>query len=451
MMYLCMPILVAFAAYALFAIRRNGLFTADSIFAYIQLLMAVGSIPLLDEDVPADRLYAAIIVYTYCAFVCGSLVFHFGRGSIRHDASSVIVSRDSAVLWLGFFVSAAIALAYFRAVGYSALFRGLANAAGGGSEDVAGLRLESYGGSRYLFPGYVNQFKNVFLPSFTLLILTAWWHRGSLRPFRAVVLVVLATFALLGTGQRGAFVMFGVVVTVYIYFLDRTAFARRGAVVLALMVPVIVMSTLALGRTTSNLGVEVGLGQRSTRALTEFGNRIIGDNQLAAVEGFRYIHDLPVTNGGEWKKALGGVLPGSRGTDLPNRISAQMYGNPRGTAPPSLWGSIYHNFGTTGVLVAPWLLAVLLGSITVCGARPQARSTIELIGIAGTFTVVGFWAAGDPTYLLNTGIAAYIGLWLVGARRRVYRLNQEQGRARRGPPPVRSPVLLRSGAAEPTG
>ncbi len=418
MTWLTLPILAAFCLYFFGVIRRTGLLTADSVFVYIQLLMAVGSLPLLDPARPADRVYSIVITYTILGYMAGSALLHLGRSRQRPTADQLRVAtfRPTAHTWVVVLISVAIVALYFRAVGYSALFRGISNAATGGSGDVAGLRIDSYAGSRYLFPGYVNQFKNALLPALAVVVVTYCIRAKTLRTVGVIGLGGISLFGLLGTGQRGAVVLFAVTGMIYVYLLEKRAFPRRGVLLLALVLPIIIVSTLALGRTTSNLAPDVGVGGRSVAALAEFRGRVLQDNQESAVVGFRYIYDRPVQNGAEWKLAFSGLLPGSRGTDLPNRIFAVLYGTPRGTAPPSLWGSIYHNFGFGGIVLAPWLLAYGICAVTHFGTKPKQRNTLEVIGIAGTFTAIGFWAAGDPTYLLNVGLVVYLFLWCVGSQ-----------------------------------
>ena len=64
------------------------------------------------------------------------------------------------------------------------------------------MRLDSYGAGAYLFPGYVNQFKNVILPALAIVVVHYLFGIGyRYRVMVSVVLIGLALLGLLGTGN----------------------------------------------------------------------------------------------------------------------------------------------------------------------------------------------------------------------------------------------------------
>jgi oligosaccharide repeat unit polymerase len=415
--WLDVPIIAVFAAYFLAVPRRVGLLRVDCLFVYVQLLMALGALPLLDPNIAADDFHGKVLAYTLIAFMVTNWLLHSLRKpeATRTGEVRTFVPTFNMWLWVGLCVL--ITVAYFTAVGYSAFLTGLTSAASGGTADVATLRLNSYSGQEYYYPGYVNQFKNSLLPAMLIVILTYWRVAKKPRLTMTLVLFAFTAFGLLGTGQRGAFVLALVLVVVYLYLYDRKRFPRRAAMVGSVSIPLLLLATFALGR-GGNYAGEPSLIGKAQIAVTQFIGRLSGSNQLSSVAGFRYIYDKPTQNGAEWWTALTGVLPGVKGSDLSNQIFATLYGSTRGTAPPSLWGAIYYNFGTVGIAVAPMLLAALLFWLGNKGMKPETRNTLELVGIAGVFTVVGTWAAGDPTAMLNTGLVVYILVWRWGRRTR---------------------------------
>lgn len=418
MTWLAVPILASFCLYYLMVIRRVGLLTPESLFVYMNLLMAVGSLPLLDPGREADEVHGYVLAYTLTCFMLVSGVVHLSRPKPRTSlAYEVVAFRPSIAYWILFVLSVTVVVIYYFAVGYSALLRGLANTVSGGSEDVAGLRVDSYSGSRYFFPGYVNQFKNVLLPALTVVLVTYWARSGRQRWLSAGLLSVIVLFGLLGTGQRGAFVTFAMTLLAFVYLMEKRAFPRRGAIIVLLVVPVVMLSTVALGRSNNSYSANAGAVARSATVLSELQGRILQDNQQSSVVGFRYVYESEEVQGGrEWGRSLAGVLPGDRGSDLPSRIFTQMFGSTRGTAPPSIWGSIYHNFGLGGVAIAPVVLALIIGKITRKAAIPRQRNTLEVVGIAGVLTTVGLWVVDTPVFLLNTGLVVYMVLWAWGVR-----------------------------------
>ena len=186
------------------------------------------------------------------------------------------------------------------------------------------------------------------------------------------------------------------------------------------MLGLAVLSTIALGRTTGDLPPNAPVSQQASVAFVELSDRVLLANQGSAVFGFRYIDNYTqVQDGREWVKSMTGVLPGRGGSDLVNRIFAYRYGDDRGSSPPSIWGSIYHNFGVIGIAIGPLVLGFLVAGLTRLGTRLRRYDSMELMGIAGVFTVTGFWVAGSPLFLFNNGIIVYTLLWLFGRHARL--------------------------------
>src|SRR5699024_10499905 len=70
MSWLIIPLALCFLVYCVLVIPRTAMLTAETIFVYLQFIMAVGALPILDPSRTADRVYAAIIIYTLIAFMC---------------------------------------------------------------------------------------------------------------------------------------------------------------------------------------------------------------------------------------------------------------------------------------------------------------------------------------------------------------------------------------------
>lgn len=412
---LAVPILVVYAWYWAFVLRRIGFFTADGIFATIQVLMAVGSLPLLVPGVPADDAYAPILAYTAISFMIVSalihVILHSGRVHEHVEVRRLEIVRPTPGMFALLIFSIVIVVAYFAAVGYSALLSGFS-----GNADVSTLRLNSYAGSRYLFPGYVNQFKNSLFPALVVLSITYWSAHQIRHRMIAAFLVAFGVFGLIGTGQRGALIIFCLVTLVYMRMIDRRRFLGRASAVVAAGLPAMVITTMVLAR-GPQLGNDAGFLARIASALSQLQSRILGSNQESGVAGFRYTYGLPTQHGHEWLTSFAHILPGhDKVPALSNLIFQYLYGDDRGTSPPSLWGSIYYNFGYPGIVLAPILLAAICAYLTRKQQSARVHNSMQAIGIAGIVTVFGFWAAGDPTFLLNTGILAYGFLWWWGNR-----------------------------------
>lgn len=400
--------------------RRAGLISASTIFMTTNLVMAVGTLPMLDPAIEADRVHAAVICASLAA-VAGVLIAastvlggRFAATPIRQRTRAYPTTRT---LWILVAISILVCTAYYWALGYNVFFLGVWAYATGTPLDITSLRLDSYSGSQYLFPGYVNQFRNVLLPALSLVTIIALFRsRRRSRWWVATGLVAATLFFMLGTGQRGAFVTIMLVVVTFIAFVSPRAFWRWMPPVAAATIPLFLLATFALGRAQVQLDKASGPLEQLGVLFGQLGFRIFGSNQEASVAGFRFIYDRPTQWGGEWWQAAVGLLPGIRGSDISNQIHALLYGSDRGTAPLSVWGSTFYNFGFGGVIVIAVLLALAVHVLDRARLATPHRNTLEVVGAAGVSVVVGTWVAGDPTYLLNAGAVMFGVLWYWGRR-----------------------------------
>jgi len=401
--------------------RQGRLLTADSVFVISLTLMATGTFLRVDPDQQVDVLYAQIFLTSSCIYLGSSAFFavSFGARSPREAPRRVIDVDPSTVVVRGLiFISVVVTIAYFYSIGYSALYLSFRSLTGADPADVASLRLNSYSGAKYFFPGYVNQFKNVILPAMTAVIVTSRLAKTSelksrrLR-FGEIVLVVLAPFALLGTGQRGPFFIFAAVLAVFLYLRQPRGIARRIWVLGGATVAIGLGATLALQRGGNALAAASGSGKLQG-LVTQLSDRFLFSNQESGIAGFRYTSHFAVADGHEWLQGMAGLLPGSRGSDLSGQIFASIFGGSRGTAPPSLWGSVAYNFGVSGVVLFPILLALILQVINQRSLRKAEYNSLEIMGLAGIFVIFGTWTNGGPIYLMNAGLASYTLIWAIG-------------------------------------
>lgn len=402
--------------------RVLGRLSPASIFIYMQFLMALGTIPTLDVLERADNVHAWLIFGSFLAFVGTSAVLAFlvpprpARIELNYARSERWVRPRGAIsVWCA--ISILISLIYYSAIGYNVLAVGLGNAFAGNTNDVTTLRLQAYAGGEYFYPGYVNQFKNSLLPALVCVITAYLFVRKSpARWVTSSALTMVTMVFLLGTGQRGAFVIFMIILAIFISLMNPAQGIRRMVILAGITIPVFSLSTVALGRSSYELSTAVGLFDKIAVIGNEIIFRILGSNQLASTTGFRYIYTMPQKDGAEWGQSLIGLLPGVPGSTLSNEIFAALYGSMRGTAPPSIWGSFFHNFGFQYTLVLAGFLAVIYHLVGRSISQTRHPNSLQAIGMAGVTGVLGTWVAGSPDYLLNVGLMVYIVLWAVGAR-----------------------------------
>jgi oligosaccharide repeat unit polymerase len=402
--------------------RFEGVLTLDGLFVLTQWIMATGTLLLLDPSNSADRLYAFVISAPMILYVSASMVTYWiVRGSSSRLFGGIVrgvsVYRPTIAIWGLLLLSVTITIAYYQAVGYNVFELGIRNAFNGTTADYATLRVDSYSPNRYLFPGYANQFKNTILPSLTLIAsIYLFRTRDTLRGLIVIPLILISVFGILGTGQRGAFIQFSLTLITFLFHFDRKRFRRRATMAFLASAPLVFLATFILGRSAQSIGQDSGFFTKIATLGRELLNRFFQVNQFSGQIGFRFTYGQPTQNGMEWIQGVLGILPGNSGSPLDGLIFKSLYGSARGTAPPSMWGSTFYNFGWLGLLLLPIVLAAIYQVVTFRSTNKTHMNTLELIGMSGTFVVCGNWIADGPEYLLNAGGVTFAVLWWLGHR-----------------------------------
>ncbi|KKK05417.1 hypothetical protein [Micromonospora sp. HK10] len=416
---LFLPVLALAVLHYAVAIRQYGILTPDGLFVVCQLLMLYGTVRLVDFDSPVETFYAQLMAAAAALYLLASLTTCIAMQHRRPDRSgrpnfsnySVSLVAPSGPILALVALSIVVTVGYFAAVGYSAFLVGLQGQLGGSPADIATLRLESYAGDRYLFPGFVNQFKNAILPALAV-ILTVWSFAkgGFFARVGSVLLLALSALALMATAQRGAMVLFLTTALVYAFLHRRRHLSWGFVLPLLLGLPLLVLSTYVLARSPDSASSPL------QAAAEDLSNRFLHDNQASGLAAFNYTSSLPVSNGGDWLQGLLSVLPSHRGSTLSSDVFYTLYGSTRGTSPPSLWGSIHYNFDTLGLLFMAALFGVLFQVLTQRSLRRGHYNSLQLIGFAGVTVVLGTWVAGGIETPLNIGLVSYLLLWYWGGR-----------------------------------
>lgn len=416
-LWLATIITMATIAHYLLTVRPQGLLTLNGLFVLSQWVMVFWTLNGLDATVPADRTYAAVLSTAFGAYITASTVMRWitpSAACTQKDCSPTIsVYKPTFAIRLLLYSSMFVTLIYYRAVGYNVFLQGLSGLASDTSADYTTMRLESYAGSRYLFPGYVNQFKNTILPCLTIVTVTYLFHAQ--RPRHRLIsacLIAVTLIALLGTGQRSPLVLCIFTLLIYMHHVQRDQFARRALAMGGAALPLLLVTTLLLGRSSEALA-DAGPLETVKVLFSEVMRRFFMDSQWAGQMAFRYTFGLPIQDGAEWAAAILGILPGNEGSTLSSEVFAMLYGSSRGTAPPSLWGSVYYNFGWLGVIAFPVLLGCAFQVVTMRALQRSRLSTFEAVSMAGFVAVTGNWIASGPDYFLNSGALTWAILWVI--------------------------------------
>ena len=394
-------------------ISRQCLFNPVTLFFGVNYLISVGVLVQLNmEFYEADYLHYLIILVSSTLLFSSSVFSMMAlnlpvRGAKFRQASNFPFDKRSGRKLIFLFVlSSLLTSLYYYLVGYNLLLSSLLSVV----DDATSARIAMYAGDTYYAPGIFNQFKNILLPISFIGILYYFKEnkKSSARNTFLLIATPFLTWALLGTGQRAFFFGFFVIFLIFLYFYrGKIRFNFSQVVVVGIAIFLFSFVSVLLGR-ESNLSL--------TSSFEQLGHRIFISNQWAAVEAMRYIDTQNIVWGSEWLRSIVGLIPGVEGSDLSNRIHEYMFGSIRGTAPPSVWGSAYHNWGFAGVAILAVLIPLLFGGIFarfVSGVKTPSR----IIGYSALTYILATWVAGTPSVLFNMGLPAIILYFLVNKLR----------------------------------
>ena len=392
------------------------------LFVPFQMILLVGTAMLVDARDPTHIRYLWILADSTLVYLAGlfaaTLLWPVPLGrretwrKMPLEGPPASPPLQDSIVWAILGVSVLVSIAYFVAVGYNLFVESVPRilSGGGALDDVDERRLAAYSGEEYFAPGFVNQFKNVLLPGLTAVVVVRYLLRGSQKYlYASLLLVPLSVVFLLGTGQRGAFVVATATAVIYLAVALPRRLARQ-ALILALAGGLVLLgiATLALGRATDTAGDATGLDA----AAKGIWLRVMRDNQVSGLAYHEYFEEDAPVWGLEWGNRLQNLLPGPGEKTADNVIHAVLYGTDRGTAPGTLWGSVWHNFAVVGALVVPLLLAMIHHSLY---ARLLAgpKSDIRVFVFVGSTTALAFWIVGGPENPIDAGLGALGILYLL--------------------------------------
>jgi oligosaccharide repeat unit polymerase len=416
---------IAIALWYLLGITRGRwILNPGPLFVLQQLLFFLGLLPLLDTAIEADNVHLYMCFGALCMFIAGNVFCQIALPNARAAGSFwaarvcrvETMRRFNVLIGSIILISIVACIVYFRAVGYNLFMMGIGSVITGRGQlnDVGTLSIHAYSGAggQYFAPGYVNQFKNVLFP----LLLSYLFARYILLRRRTDLLIVIALSPLclvflLGTGQR--YPMFQASMTAALFFLACLPKKSKRIVIAVISVFLgasLFLSTFILGRTVSRVQSSedvAGLGR-------EVAARFSTDNQDSAISGFRYIYEQPLHYGlGEWVYAFESLIPGhEERVTLSNELFRIAYGNARGTAPLSIWGAAWYEFGIGGVLGLAFILGMLYHVVYARLCRGE-KTLGRLLTYAVLTQILGMWAEGGPETLFNVGLISVLLLMML--------------------------------------
>ncbi|RYD49786.1 MAG: oligosaccharide repeat unit polymerase [Sphingomonadales bacterium] len=420
---------VLLTAGILFGLRQYRRASPIFYFPIILCMMATGTFMIMDLNLEADRMYAAMLFVALASFGVSTLIasntLSLSQSYARHAARPVEESgqEEKQVAVAIFLMSVLITILYYRAIGYNVF---LLMITGNLDEDYSNLRLATYSEGDYFAPGYVNQFKNVLLP-LTAMACSVWLYRSRHRAaFYAFASgsVAFTVWALLGTGQRGylIYTAASLVFGFFLFHIGRKSRIKPMYFALA-GVPVLLLFGFMTGAYTG--ASDMGNGA----VFSQMIDRFTSIQQESGMFGFRYVYPLQTSWFYEWWENVVGILPSSEGSTLAHEVHEAYYGSFRGTAPLSSTGSAYYNGGVVAVIL---LFGAMGWAYTYLYKRflDGRKTMLRAVAYGFLFFYLSMYVSDAPTILLDNGVVAVV-IFLLIIKIRV---------RRRGAPPTRMAV-----------
>ena len=390
----------------LFFLRKIS--RANPVFYYLiaQLIMASGTILLLDFNYYSDVFYAGIYFISLLMFIFGSMIaihlFNINKKYVLFYSSSLQTDSPLAMHLVIIFllISIAVVTLYYFAIGYNLTYSMLF---GAGETDFKTLRIGTYSGDNYYAPGYVNQFKNILLPSSLLALIATLFvqNRKSTYFILLILSIPYLVYILMGTGQRAPL----------IYVLVAFFFALN--IMFRLRIKWLFLFFLVIVLGFAFVSFQSGRTEGAFNSLISIFARVFFIEQYESLLGFRYIFEnLEISWFKQWLEALLGVLPNHQGSRLDHILYENIHKTDRGTSGLTLAASAYYN----GSLINTFIFYFALGFtyIAIFSRLLSGRKTIlRCVGYGGVIFILSVFVVGTPVYLLNKGILGFIILLFI--------------------------------------
>lgn len=391
--YLCTVLI-----YLCVCLHGKRALTPSAMFVGFQTIMYIGLIPLVDQTAKSDILYLVAYLVALVSFILGSEVHHHCSNiqvvSISSSKSEGISKAQKELLFSVLIVSLLVCVLFFASSGSNVFIMALRSLLEGSEANYTEQRLANNAVSGV---GYVYQFRVILLPLITFYLIFS--GNRLLRKIGLVVLPLMLLFVL-GTGQRGGFVL--AIASLMVALININVFykKRMGRVIVLFLFAAIVLFAI--------MTVFNGRVQDGQNVIQSIVSRIFDANQGSGIVAWRYIITQECQMGHDWLMSVLDILPGKNNyTDLAYSIFEIMYGSTRGTAPPCIWGSVYYNFGWLGLMIFPCILGYFLDYL-YCRFISRPITVLRIFCYSFMYVAISSWVAGTIMQLFNQGFITVV-------------------------------------------
>ena len=403
--------------YEIYSVKKRFV-TLSFIFIGMQILMFSGILTYADFTYSADRKLVFIYLIALVMFIFGteisSHLYIADYRRIRLSENDKLSHNQKKLIILLITISVMACMYLFLSSGYNVFFMILKSIGTGSQDNFTNSRIAL---NNVQGIGYIYQFRVIILP-ILCAFLTIYKEDKKIHKFGIAIFPLMIIFVL-GTGQRGGFVMFVLIFLVALFYLYQIYREKK----ILKKIVIIGFGAIVLFATMTIFNGRVGSDGDLVQATLQ---RIFDDNQKCAVVAFRFICTQNIQWGKDWFLSFMDIFPGKNSyVQLSYVIFDVMYGSTRGTAPPCIWGSAYYNFGFIGIVIMPLIMGFLYHKLYYKFCLHPATK-IRIFLYSAKFVVLGSWIADTPLVLFNQGFVTLCIMTLLldinhGFKRKYYR------------------------------
>lgn len=373
---------------------RRSYLSPSFFFILYQLIMLCGLIGIIDNQYKQDTLLAYLYFIGNIAFICGCYIVPYNKKVILLNNYDDDISRKEIHLMI-FIMLACIIICYlFFYIHGNVFIRSIQHLISKTYENLSWMRKDI----RYAKgSGYIYELRVYILPVITFYLI--FYSNKFYKIIGLIVLPIVCIF-LLSSGQRYGAIIAMIMAIVSLLSVNHYIMKRRIReykfvffIFIIIFISFIIL-TIFNGRTETDT------------VLYAIYKRLLYDNQFCDIISFRYIiYDSSSPIGEEWSKMLLHFIPWCRDDSyqiLATRTFKFLYGTYQGTAPPSIWGSTYYDFGIIGVIFIGFIFGLFCKLLYIQMFKHKL-SAYRVHIFAYLFFSVGSWFADSAIHFINDG------------------------------------------------